>query len=211
MALTPEAREQLDRFANRHNIPPALMAALVNVLLASPTNTALDAVLLPIIAIVEATVQRGADKFTISSFTQWHFDEFLKQRPDFPYQRTYDQITFRRNAHTGGSGTGMTFADRLNLGWRPKQTVGDLTAIFHEYVHTFQYRAWGLPTFMKLYIGNYVGNLVAHPTAAYMEVDFEQQSYHWEGEFRTWATALHTPKGAGAHRHTRPLDPALDA
>lgn len=207
--LPEPLRDEIYRFRDRYNVPLPLLLNLAALLLAPGTPvTKLNQAIRTVVSGVEDVVRRGSRKFALNRLTQLYFDTFIEHQPNFPYAAGYKTVTFYHGAHTGGFLTGMTFQDRVYLGWRPRQVPAELAAVFHEYVHTFQYKRFGLVPFIEIYVGNFLGNLVREalsrgPNTAYEDIRFEAEAFGMETPV---AAFLDNPVIALPTR-LRPLDP----
>lgn len=145
---------------------------------------------------VELTVKKGSSRFTPSQSTLDLFSEFIDAHPSFPYSKNFKTITWYHNAtmpHIGGtsnqSAGAITFGDRIYFHSRPRRTAHDMAAMFHEFVHTFQYKKHGEVVFAAVYVGNYLWMLIKDKfdaLAAYGDIKFEKQAVDWENRFEDW-------------------------
>lgn len=141
-------------------------------------------------AVEEKTKSRkGITKFTIPARTLSLFNQFVRNNKKFPYKNTYGQIKVWY--HASPPADGITFENRIFL---KKNTVPnvkkiqDVKLLFHEYVHTFQYKKHGLKTFSEIYSANYLKNFLKGKFGDknYRSLKFEKEAYGWADVFETW-------------------------
>ncbi|MEW5840172.1 hypothetical protein [Nitrososphaera sp.] len=194
-------KDELNNLQDRTGVPVKVILDLVAFLLlpGKATATKLGKLGLLIKAIadsVEAVVKKGSSRFTPAQSTLDLFNEFIASHPNFPYSKKYSTVTWYYNANMpriGGTSNqnagAITFEDRIYFGSRPKRTVSDISAMFHEFVHTMQYRKHGQVVFAAVYVGNYLWNLIKEQfdsVAAYGDIKFEKQAYDWDRRFADW-------------------------
>jgi hypothetical protein len=199
--IIEKIKDELNDLQDRTGIPLSVILDLVAFLLlpGKATATKLGKLGLLIKAIadtVEAVVKKGSNRFTPAKSTMDLFDEFIRTHSSFPYSKKYKSITWYSSANMpkiGGTSNknagAITFEDRIYFGNRPKRTVNDISAMFHEYVHTMQYRKHGQVVFAAVYVGNYLWSLIKErfdSVAAYGSIKFEKQAYDWDQKFADW-------------------------
>jgi hypothetical protein len=202
-------RDAVIRFRDRFRLPAPLFLSVLELFNPLTPKKKVNELLRVIVTGIEDVTRRGSRRFTLRSVTLQLFAEFIQQHPDFPYRRNYETINFYQGAHTGGPRTGITFQDRIYLFERPHQTPLDMSVAFHEYVHTFQYKQFGLVSFIKLYVGDYAANVLTGSGTPYENIEFEREAFDWETRFRTWVEERYS--NTTDNRRIRPLDPAAFA
>jgi len=162
-----------------------------------------------IMDVVEEKVKHGRKRYRLPAKTQALFNQFIRThrnrwitstvpnvyvnkvlRKKFTYSTTYRTINWWYNARPPKDG--MTFENRIYVKRRPNiQSDRDLGLLFHEYIHTFQYKKHGLSTFSQIYSRNYLKNFLrGHKgSQAYTNIRFEVEAYFWEKVFLDWLVA----------------------
>jgi hypothetical protein len=197
--LAENVKDELNKFQDRTKIPITTILALVVFILlpGKITNLGkLGTLIKAIASAVEAVVKKNSRTFTPRQSTINLFNEFIDEH-DFPHNKKYNTITWYYNANMpkiGGtsdqSAGAITFEDRIYFGSRPKCTVENIAGMFHEYVHTYQYKKYNQVVFAAVYVGNYLWNMIKNKFSdadqAYYDINFEKEAYAWQGNFARW-------------------------
>ncbi|HSA98978.1 MAG TPA: hypothetical protein VLF17_07855, partial [Candidatus Nitrosotenuis sp.] len=185
---------------DRTGIPITLFINLLAALLL-PGIASAAAVIAAILSAVETHVKRGSRRFTLTATTWSLINRFIAENTDFPYRRNYNQITTYHSANLSAGTLGMTFENRIYLTTRPQLAREDLITIFHEYVHTFQYKRYNQVVFIAVYVGEWLFELVRqrNPDEAYENIEFEDQAEDWAQRFGSWLDAQNIRFRPGAN------------
>lgn len=188
LASLPERiRDDLNRFHDRTGVPINVILNYVVALLVPLPKAKVALLIKAIASSVEAVVKKGSVRYRLSDSTRDLINGFLEERGDnFPYTSKYRTITYYHTANTGQQG--ITFLDRIYFSQRPMRDEDGYKLIFHELVHTYQYKKYGQIVFSAVYVGDYLANLIKerNPDIAYGNINFEREAFHWEEEFVDW-------------------------
>jgi len=124
-------------------------------------------------------------QFSVSKSTMNLFNNFIKANRNFPYNKTYRKIRWYYKANNPKGA--ITFENRVYMNRkRSENKICEVSLLFHEYVHTFQYRKYGKMVFALVYTGSYLRNLIPEPKKAYERINFEREAYNWDKKFCNW-------------------------
>ncbi len=149
-----------------------------------------------LVAWLEEVVKRGSKRYVLTQATKNIIERFKKET-NFKLKPGYRNIEFFYNAHVPGGNAGITFENRVYFAFPPYQKdADDLGLIFHEIVHTYQYRKQGLTIFIAKYLADYMKNLIQGKgtKGSYYKVSYENEAYRYEDQFVDWLRAQNLPK-----------------